>query len=111
MHGAAAPGTRAIRRHPAHHARSRPCWYGCRPRAPWVSRITQRELHYGVVFGTSVSKWLVLTALAILLWVARGVLPPFIVAVILAYVLSPLVDELAARSGVRRPLVALGIFC
>jgi predicted PurR-regulated permease PerM len=63
-----------------------------------------------VVFGTSVSKWLVLAALAILLWVARGVLPPFIVAGILAYVLSPLVDELAVRTGVRRPLVALGVF-
>jgi predicted PurR-regulated permease PerM len=63
-----------------------------------------------VVFGTSVSKWLVLAALAILLWVARGVLPPFIVAGILAYVLSPLVDELASRTGVRRPLVALGVF-
>jgi predicted PurR-regulated permease PerM len=63
-----------------------------------------------VVFGTSLSKWLVLAALAVLLWVARGVLPPFIVAGILAYVLSPLVDELAERSGVRRPWVALGVF-
>jgi predicted PurR-regulated permease PerM len=63
-----------------------------------------------VVFGTSVSKWLVLGALVALLWVARGVLPPFIVAGILAYVLSPLVDMVAARSGVRRPLVALGVF-
>jgi predicted PurR-regulated permease PerM len=63
-----------------------------------------------VVFGTSVSKWLALAALSTLLWVARGVLPPFIVAGILAYVLSPLVDELAARTGVRRPLVALGVF-
>jgi predicted PurR-regulated permease PerM len=63
-----------------------------------------------VIFGTSVSKWVVLAALAVLLWVARGVLPPFIVAVILAYVFSPLVDELAERSGFRRPLVALGVF-
>jgi predicted PurR-regulated permease PerM len=63
-----------------------------------------------VVFGTSVSKWLVLAALVALLWVARGVLPPFIVAGILAYVLSPLVDELAARSGIRRAYVALAVF-
>jgi predicted PurR-regulated permease PerM len=63
-----------------------------------------------VVFGTSVSKWLVLAALVGLLWVARGVLPPFIVAGILAYVLSPLVDELATRTRVRRPLVALAVF-
>src|SRR5205823_10228823 len=36
--------------------------------------------------------------------------PPFIVAGIFAYILSPLVDELAARSGVRRIWVALGVF-
>ena len=36
-----------------------------------------------MIFGTSVSKWAVLVALAALLWVARGVLPPFIVAGIL----------------------------
>jgi predicted PurR-regulated permease PerM len=63
-----------------------------------------------VIFGTSVSKWVVLAALAVLLWVARGVLPPFIVAGIFAYVLYPLVDELAARTGIRRQFVALGVF-
>src|SRR5262245_48467434 len=68
------------------------------------------SLKWAVVFGTSVSKWLVLAALLILLFVARGVLPPFIVAGILAYVLNPLVDELAERSGIRRSLVALGVF-
>ncbi|MCA1648122.1 MAG: AI-2E family transporter, partial [Chloroflexi bacterium] len=63
-----------------------------------------------MVFGTGVSKWLALAALVALLWVARGVLPPFIVAGILAYVLSPLVDELAERTGVRRAWVALLVF-
>jgi predicted PurR-regulated permease PerM len=63
-----------------------------------------------VIFGTSVSKWLVLAALVVLLWVARGVLPPFIIAVILAYVLNPLVDELSERSGAPRRLVAFGVF-
>src|SRR5215469_767955 len=63
-----------------------------------------------VVFGTSVSKWFVIAALIALLWVARGVLPPFIVAGIFAYVLSPLVDELAERSRIRRAWVALGVF-
>jgi predicted PurR-regulated permease PerM len=63
-----------------------------------------------VIFGTSVSKWLVLVAFVGLMWVARGVLPPFIVAGILAYVLSPLVDELATRTGLRRPLAAMGVF-
>jgi predicted PurR-regulated permease PerM len=46
----------------------------------------------------------------VLLWVARGVLPPFIIAGILAYILSPLVDRLAIRFGVRRPLVAVLVF-
>jgi predicted PurR-regulated permease PerM len=63
-----------------------------------------------VIFGTSVSKWIVLAALGVLLWVARGVLPPFIVAGILAYVLNPLVDELAVRLGIRRRYVAIGVF-
>ena len=76
----------------------------------WGNRAEGGSLHCGVVFGTSVSKWLVLAALVALLWVARGVLPPFIVAGILAYVLSPLVDELAARTGWRRAYVALLVF-
>jgi predicted PurR-regulated permease PerM len=63
-----------------------------------------------VIFGTSVSKWLVLVALVVLLWVARGVLPPFIIAAILAYVLSPLVDELGERSGLPHQVVALLVF-
>jgi len=63
-----------------------------------------------MVFGASVSKWLALAALVALLWVARGVLPPFIVAGILAYILSPLVDELAVRFKIRRALVAVAVF-
>jgi predicted PurR-regulated permease PerM len=63
-----------------------------------------------VVFGTTVSKWLALAALAILLWVARGVLPPFVIAGIFAYILSPLVDELASRTRIRRAWIALAVF-
>src|SRR5881392_2515970 len=64
----------------------------------------------GVVFGTTVSKWVALLALVALLWVARGVLPPFIVAGILAYILSPLVDEIAGRTGWRRAYAAVLVF-
>ncbi|MDQ6674106.1 MAG: AI-2E family transporter [Chloroflexota bacterium] len=63
-----------------------------------------------MVIGTGVSKWLALAALVALLWVARSVLPPFIVAGMLAYILSPLVDQLTERFGVRRAWVALGVF-
>src|SRR5260370_33469613 len=95
-------------------------WHARSSSAPWTSRTVTADpvtawamepsINYDVIFGTSVSKWIVLAALAVLLWVARGVLPPFIVAGILAYVLYPLVDELAAFSGGRRPLVALALF-
>jgi predicted PurR-regulated permease PerM len=63
-----------------------------------------------VIFGASVSKWLVLAALIALLWVARGVLAPFIIAAILAYVLNPVVDELTERSQAPRRLIAFGVF-
>jgi predicted PurR-regulated permease PerM len=63
-----------------------------------------------MVFGASVSKWLALAALVVLLWVARGVLPPFIVAGILAYILYPLVDQLALRFRIRRQIVAVLVF-
>ena len=63
-----------------------------------------------MLLGAGWTKWLALVALVALLWVAREVLPPFIVAGILAYLLSPLVDELAERLRIRRPLAALLVF-
>jgi predicted PurR-regulated permease PerM len=48
--------------------------------------------------------------LVALLWVARGVLPPFIIAGVLAYVLSPLVDELEERLRIRHAFAALLVF-
>lgn len=63
-----------------------------------------------VIFGTSVSKWVVIAALVVLLWLARGVLPPFIMAAILAYVLNPLVDEIHEQTGVPRRPIAFGVF-
>jgi predicted PurR-regulated permease PerM len=62
-----------------------------------------------MVISAGISKWLALAALVVL-WVARGVLPPFIVAGILAYILSPLVDQLAQRFKIRRQLVAIAVF-
>jgi predicted PurR-regulated permease PerM len=57
-----------------------------------------------------VARWSALVALAILLWVVREALPPFIIAAILAYILGPLADELAAHLHIRRTLAALGVF-
>lgn len=56
-----------------------------------------------------ISRWAALGALGLLLWVARGVLPPFVVAGIFAYILSPLVDRLAVRFHLRRTHAALGL--
>lgn len=56
------------------------------------------------------TRWLALVAFVGVLWVARGVLPPFIIAGILAYLLSPLVDEVAERLRVRHAYAALLVF-
>ena len=54
--------------------------------------------------------WSALAALVLLVWVARDALPPFIIAAILAYILSPLADEIAARFRLRRSRAALLVF-
>ena len=66
-------------------------------------------------------KWLVLILAVLLLYLARRILPPFIIAGVIAYLVSPLVDLLAARGLPRRgaavvvflaflaPLVAAGL--
>jgi predicted PurR-regulated permease PerM len=54
-------------------------------------------------------KWLVLILAALLLYLARRILPPFIIAGVIAYVLSPLVDLLAAR-GVPHRAAAVVVF-
>jgi predicted PurR-regulated permease PerM len=66
-------------------------------------------LHCGVV-RHDLARWSVLLALLGLLWVVRDALPPFIVAAVLAYLLSPLADELALRLRIRRAHAALLIF-
>ena len=55
-------------------------------------------------------KWLVLILAALLLYLARRILPPFIVAGVIAYVLSPLVDVLAARGRLPRRAAAVLVF-
>ncbi|MBV9168687.1 MAG: AI-2E family transporter [Chloroflexi bacterium] len=56
------------------------------------------------------TKWLALAAVVALLWIARGVLPPFIIAGILAYLLLPLVDEIEERLHIRHAFAALFVF-
>jgi predicted PurR-regulated permease PerM len=48
--------------------------------------------------------------LALLLYLARDVLGPFVIAGVLAYILSPLVDKIAERTGIRRGIAALLVF-
>jgi predicted PurR-regulated permease PerM len=57
-----------------------------------------------------VARWWALVALAVLLWIVREALPPFVIAAVLAYILSPLADEVATRLRIRRSLAALGVF-
>jgi predicted PurR-regulated permease PerM len=52
-------------------------------------------------------KWPAAVAFLLVLWVGRDILPPFIVAGVLAYILSRPVDWLTARLGVRRVVAAL----
>jgi predicted PurR-regulated permease PerM len=63
-----------------------------------------------MLISASWTKWLALVALVALLWIARSVLPPFIIAGILAYLLSPLVDEIEERFRIRHAYAALLVF-
>jgi predicted PurR-regulated permease PerM len=49
-------------------------------------------------------------AFVLLLWAVRDVLTPFFVAVVLAYILRPVVSRLTRSSGLPRPLVVLTVF-
>jgi predicted PurR-regulated permease PerM len=55
-------------------------------------------------------KWLVpVLALGVLLFLARSIMPPFVVAAALAYIFSPVVDRIEERTHQRRVLV-VGVF-
>lgn len=52
------------------------------------------------------TKWLVVgLAVGVVLYLARAIMPPFIVAAVLAYLFSPVVDGLQARTGQRRGVI------
>jgi predicted PurR-regulated permease PerM len=53
---------------------------------------------------------LVIAAVAIFLYLIKPILLPFVVAGIVAYVCTPLVDWLAARTGLPRALFAVALF-
>jgi predicted PurR-regulated permease PerM len=57
-----------------------------------------------------VVRWAALIAAAVVLAMARRVLAPFVIAAVLAYVFSPLVDALAERTRVRRGLVVVLLY-
>ncbi len=54
--------------------------------------------------------WLVALAALLLLYALRSILPPFIIAIILAYILVPGVDALAARFKVRRVFIVAALY-
>src|SRR5438045_376965 len=54
--------------------------------------------------------WVALALVLLLLYAVRSILPPFVVAIALAYVLVPLVDWLHQRFKVPRILSILGLY-
>lgn len=56
------------------------------------------------------SYWWLLAGLAVFLYLVRSVLPPFLVAVFLAYMLDPLVGAAGVRLKLARPLVVGGLY-
>lgn len=53
--------------------------------------------------------WLALAVL-LLLWVSRGVLPPFVIGAVIAYAFSPLVGAVETRTRVPRFVVILALY-
>jgi predicted PurR-regulated permease PerM len=77
------------------------------PRTRWVRRADVREATSN---SRGLGRWFALVAFVGLLFLARDVLPPFVIAGVLAYILSPLVDQIAARTGLWRGVAALLVF-
>jgi predicted PurR-regulated permease PerM len=52
----------------------------------------------------------VLIAIALVLYEIQWILPPFVLAGVIAYVSTPAIERLTARSGLPRSLIALAVF-
>ncbi len=64
-----------------------------------------------VVFGVRARLIVLAVAVLFVLWLARGVMGPFVIAAVLAYAFSPVVSAVEERTGAPRPLVvAVGYF-
>ena len=57
-----------------------------------------------------IPRWAALIAAAVVLMLARRVLAPFVIAAVLAYVFSPLIDALVERTRARRGLVVVVLY-
>ena len=58
-----------------------------------------------------ITRWLLLLlVVAVVAYLARSVLAPFVIAAVLAYIMSPLVDRLEARFRVRRVVVVAVLY-
>src|SRR5690242_10796000 len=62
------------------------------------------------VYVTFVQRWGFFILAFILLYLARGIITPFILAAILAYIFSPLVDTVEQRLHTPRIVVILGLY-
>src|SRR5512142_2934388 len=47
-------------------------------------------------------RWLLLLVVLLFLWIVRGILAPFVVAAILAFALTPVIDRIESRWRIRR---------
>src|SRR5689334_10417106 len=57
-----------------------------------------------------VVRWAALAGAAAVLWLAQRALPPFVIAGMLAYILSPLIDRLAERTRAPRAAVVVVLY-
>src|ERR1700737_211481 len=54
--------------------------------------------------------WVAFAIFAVLLYAVRSILPPFVIALVLAYVFVPVIDFVSARFKWPRGLVVLGFY-